>query len=127
MQNYCGEQKRDELLLSGLELMEHYEKDIAPYAYAANPHELMRLLEVFDILTVAQIILHACLARRQSCPKLEFYRLDDDGGEAKPFICISTDGEKILTREVPLDYAGDIKENYEKYNADYIAEKRKEA
>lgn len=127
MQNYCGEQKRDELLLSGLELMEHYEKDIVPHAYAANPHELMRLLEVFDILTVAKIILNACLARRQSCEKLEFFRLDDDGGEPKPFICISTDGEKIITREVPLDYAGDIKENYEKYNADYIEEKRKEA
>ncbi|MBR0136034.1 MAG: FAD-dependent oxidoreductase [Clostridia bacterium] len=127
MQNYCGEQKRDELLLSGLELMEHYEKDIVPHAYAANPHELMRLLEVFDILTVAKIILNACLARRQSCEKLEFFRLDDDGGEPKPFICISTDGKKIITREVPLDYAGDIKENYEKYNADYIEEKRKEA
>ena len=127
MQNYCGEQKRDELLKSGAELLAHYEKDIAPFAYAANPHELMRLLEVFDILTVAQIIINACLARHQSCPKLEFFRTDDDGGEARPFICIRTDGEKVLTRDVPLDYAGDIKENYEKHNADYIAEKAKEA
>lgn len=83
----------------------------------------MRLLEVFDILTVAQIILQACLARRESCEKLEFFRTDSCGGEMEPFICIRHDGEKVVRREVPLDYAGDVKENYEKYNRDYIAEK----
>lgn len=123
MQNYCGEVKRDELLLSGVELLERYEKNIVPTAYAANPHELMRLLEVFDILTVAQIILNSCLARKQSCKKLEFYRSDDNGENMAPFIVIKNNGEKILTREVPLDYAGNIKENYEKFNSDYIAEK----
>ena len=127
MQNYCGEQKRDELLLSGVELLNRYEKEIVPRTYAANPHELMRLLEVFDILTVAQIILQACLARHQTCPKLEFYRTDDDGKTMAPFICIHNDGEKVVAREVPLDYAGDIKENYEKHNQDYMAEKAKEA
>ena len=126
MQNYCGEIKRDELLLSGVELLEHYEKDIVPYAYAANPHELMRLLEVLDILTNAQLILQSCLARHQTCEKLEFYRSDDDGQEKAPFICIRTDGSRILTREVPLDYAGEIRSEYEKYNADYIAEKAEE-
>lgn len=123
MQNYCGEQKRDKLLLSGVELLERYEREAVPRAYAANPHELMRLLEVFDILTVAQIILQACLARRESCEKLEFFRTDSCGGEMEPFICIRHDGEKVVRREVPLDYAGDVKENYEKYNRDYIAEK----
>ena len=127
MQNYCGEQKRDELLLSGVELLNRYEKEIVPRTYAANPHELMRLLEVFDILTVAQIILQACLARHQTCPKLEFYRTDDDGKAMAPFICIHSDGEKVVAREVPLDYAGDIRENYEKHNQDYMAEKAKEA
>lgn len=126
MQNYCGEQKRDELLLSGVELLNRYEKEIVPRTYAANPHELMRLLEVFDILTVAQIILQACLARHQTCPKLEFYRTDDDGKAMAPFICIHNDGEKVVAREVPLDYAGDIRENYEKHNQDYMAEKTKE-
>lgn len=120
MQNYCGEIKRDELLQSGVELLSRYEKEIAPTAYAANPHELVRLLEVYDILTVSQIILQACLSRHQTCEKLEFYRSDDDGREKAPFIVIRNDGEKVLSREVPLDYAGDIKENYEKYNRDYI-------
>lgn len=123
MQNYCGEQKRDELLLSGVDLLEHYEKEIVLRAYAANPHELMRLLEVFDILTVSQVILQACLARHQTCEKLEFYRTDDDGGQKAPFICIRQENGRVIRREVPLDYAGDIKENYEKYNQDYIAER----
>lgn len=122
MQNYCGEMKRDELLNSGVELLARYEKEIVPNTYAANPHELTRLLEVFDILTVAQLILQACLARHQSCPKLEFYRSDDDGKQQAPFICIKYDGEKVVSREVPLDYAGDVKENYEKFNEDYIKE-----
>ena len=122
MQNYCAEQKRDELLLSGVELLERYQREVVPHCYAANPHELMRLLEVFDILTVAQMILQACLARRQSCEKLEFYRTDGEGA-MEPFICIRHDGEKVLRREVPLDYAGNIRENYEKYNQDYIAER----
>ena len=125
MQNYCGEIKRDELLLSGVELLKRYEKEIVPKAYAANPHELTRLLEVFDILTVSQIILQACLARHQTCEKLEFYRSDDDGKEKAPFICIRNDGEKVVAREVPLDYAGNIKENYEKNNEDYIRELEK--
>ena len=127
MQNYCAEQKRDELLLSGVELLSRYEREVVPHCRAANPHELMRLLEVFDILTVAQLILQACLARRQSCEKLEFYRTDGDGEPMAPFICIRRGGDgKVLRREVPLDYAGDIKENYEKYNRDYIAEKARE-
>ena len=126
MQNYCGEVKRDELLLSGVELLSHYEKDIAPFAYAANPHELMRLLEVFDILTVAQIILQACLARHQTCEKLEFYRSDDDGQEKAPFICIRQDGKSVLRREVPLNYAGDVRSQYEEYNQDYMVEKIEE-
>ena len=126
MQNYCAEQKRDELLLSGVELLKRYEQEVVPRCYAANPHELMRLLEVFDILTVSQLILQACLARRQTCEKLEFYRTDSDDRAMEPFICIRFDGKEVIRREVPLDYAGKIKENYEKYNQDYLAERPKE-
>jgi succinate dehydrogenase/fumarate reductase flavoprotein subunit len=120
MQNYCGEVRCDELLASGVEQLAYYQDEIVPQASAANPHELVRLLEVFDILTVAQIILQASLARKQSCKPLEFRRSDEDGQPAKPFIAIRSDGEKTLSREIPLDYAGDIRENYEKYNQAYI-------
>lgn len=126
MQNYCAEQKRDELLKAGADELARYERDAVPNASAENPHELMRLLEVEDILTVSRLIIEACLARKQSCPKLEFYRTDDDGQAMKPFIAIRSDGEKTVTREVPLDYAGDIEKNYERHNADYIEGRAKQ-
>ena len=106
--------------------MGRYQKEIVPAAYAANPHELVRLLEVFDILTVAEIILQASLERKQTCKKLEFYRSDDNGQPQRPFIVIRHDGKKLLSREVPLDYAGDIKENYEKQNPQYQMEMQNE-
>ena len=119
MQNYCAEQKRDELLLSGLELLGRYEREIVPQCAASNPHELMRLLEVFDILTVSQIILNACLARKSSAPKLEFFRTDDNG-ESAPFICIRQEDGQVRTREVALDYAGDLRSEYERHNQEDI-------
>ncbi|MBI9048752.1 MAG: FAD-binding protein [Anaerolineaceae bacterium] len=122
MQNYCSEIKCDELLNSGIEQLSRFERDIIPRTSAANPHELMRLLEVFDILTVAQIILQASLARKQNCKKLEFFRSDEDDQKQKPFIVIRHDGEKVIQKEVSLDYAGDIKMNYEKFNAEYVEE-----
>ena len=122
MRNFCAEVKCDELLNSGVEQLDRFQQEVLPQTCAANPHELTRLLEVFDILTVAQIILQASLARKQSCQKLEFYRADDDGQLQKPFIVIRYDGEKVVSREVPLDYAGDVQENYEKVNVGYIKE-----
>ena len=122
MQNYCAEVRCDELLNSGIEQLNRYQDEVVPAAYASNPHELMRLLEVFDILTVAQIILQASITRKQTCKKLEFYRSDDDGQPQKPFIVIRYDGQKVLSREIPLDYAGDIKQNYEKHNGEYLRE-----
>ena len=122
MQNYCAEVRCDELLNSGIEQLRRYQNEIVPAAYAANPHELTRLLEVFDILTVAEIILQASLERKQTCKKLEFFRSDDNGQPQRPFIVIRHDGEKLLSREVPLNYAGDIKENYEKQNPRYQME-----
>ncbi len=121
MQNYCSEIKRDELLLSGVEQLERYQQEVVPNTAATNPHELVRLLEVYNILTVSQLILQACLVRSGSCENLEFYRSDDDG-QFQPFLVIRHDGEKTLVREVPLDYAGDLKANYEKKNVDYRKE-----
>ena len=122
MRNYCGELKCDELLISGAELLMQYESEVVPGAYAANPHELVRLLEVFDILTVSQIIIEACLARKESCEQLEFIRTDGDGGNdnSERFIVIKRDGDRTVSRDVPLDYAGDLKVNYERYNRDYL-------
>ena len=122
MRLYCAETKCDGLLLTGRELLAQYQRDVVPTACAGNPHELARLLEVFDILTVAQIILEACLARKGNCEKLDFRRSDDAGTAPEPFIAIRYDGEKVISRNIPLDFAGDVRENYEKFNEEYVQE-----
>lgn len=122
MQNYCGEIKENNLLLTGLEILKDYEKNVIPNTSAANPHELVRLLEVYDILTVSKIIIHACLARKSSCSQLEFYRSDSLEKEEEAFILISQKNGVVLSKHIPLDFAGNIVENYIKYNSDYIKE-----
>ena len=113
MPNHCGEIKCDGLLRVGLEQLRQYETDALPRITASNPHELMRLLEVMDILTVAQLILHACLSRRRNCAPAQFYRSDGEAGEPEPFIAVRRTKTGAAAREIPLDFAGDLKQNYE--------------
>jgi succinate dehydrogenase/fumarate reductase flavoprotein subunit len=120
MRIYCGDVKRDALLYIGLEQLEEYARDVLPRTFAYNPHELTRLLEAFDILTVSELILHASLARRKSCPPLFFERGDEAGGEAdEGFIAIRQQNGKVLKEELPMEFWGDMKSNYAGHNADY--------
>ena len=123
MQNYCGETKYDDLLKIGLQRLEEYEEKIVPQTFAYNPHELVRLLEVFDILTVSQIILQASLARKNSSEPLCFYRGDNRHFETekeKKLIILKKSGNQVVARSESTDFFGDLKENYEKHNAEYI-------
>jgi succinate dehydrogenase/fumarate reductase flavoprotein subunit len=125
MQNYCGGVKCDALLLEGLDLLQSFEKEIVPSLYAANPHDLMRTHEVLDILTVAQMVLHASLARKSSSEPLCFVRSDYpemDPEQDRKHIVIHQENGKTVMREVPLDFFGDLEEEYEKRNAEYIRE-----
>lgn len=127
MQNYCGDAKSDDLLNSGLKILINYEKDVVPATFAYNPHELMRLLEVFDILTVSQIIIYASLARKSSSKVLCFNRIDNELEETendKRLITLRLAENKVVLDEKPLDFYGDLKENYEKYNRDYSGGKQ---
>jgi succinate dehydrogenase/fumarate reductase flavoprotein subunit len=126
MQNYCGDVKRDELLNMGLLRLKEYEKEVIPNVYAYNPHELVRLLEVFDILTVSQIILHSCIVRKTSSKSLCFNRGDSDTDELnkdKRLITVKLVNNTVVIDEKPLAFFGNLKENYEKYNQDYIGGK----
>jgi succinate dehydrogenase/fumarate reductase flavoprotein subunit len=121
MQNYCGDIKCYELLNIGLARLQEFEKQVVPATYAYNPHELVRLLEVFDILTVSQMILYSCLARKTSSKSLCFNRSDsDDTDKDKILITIKQDNNRVVIGKKPLDYFDNLKENYEKYNQDYI-------
>ena len=125
MQNYCGGVKCDDLLKEGLDLLESFEKDIVPQISCENPHELMRAHVVFGILDVAKLILHACIARKSSSAPLFFQRSDYpqmDPEEDKRIITIRQENGKIIEGSVPLGYFGNLKEEYEKRNQEYIEE-----
>ena len=123
MQTYCGAVKCEELLREGLDLLESYERDAVPQLSCANPHELMRTHEVLDILEVAKLILNACLLRKSSSVPLCFERSDypqKDPQEDRKFITIRQENGRIVRGEVSHRYFGDIEEEYERRNADYM-------
>jgi succinate dehydrogenase/fumarate reductase flavoprotein subunit len=127
MRNYCGEIKNNELLNIGLELLAEYEDRIVPETYAYNPHELVRLLEVFDILTVSRIILNACLARKSNSKPLRFMKYYNSGSEnedSEMLITLKQYDNRVVINKLPVDFFGDLKENYEKHNKEYLAGKQ---
>ena len=124
MKNYCGEIKHDELLRIGLAQITDYEMNILSETYAYNPHELVRLLEVFDILSVSKIILNSCLRRKASSKPLCFLKYNSrENSDERKLITIRQLNNEIITRELNIDFFGDLNENYEKHNTKYIDEK----
>jgi succinate dehydrogenase/fumarate reductase flavoprotein subunit len=120
MQLYCGSPKHEVTLVQGLALLEEYEKEQVPQLLCENPHDLMRALEVVDILTVSKLILHACLQRRSSSRALCFERVDFpevDPEQDRRFILVRNEGGTVKSRELPLDFHGDLAENYARHNA----------
>lgn len=123
MQNYCGGVRCEALLLEGIDLLELFEREMVPRLVADNPHDLMRIHEVLDILTVSQIVLQASLARKSSSEPLFFRRSDYpemDPEADRHHIAIRMEDGQVKTRSVPLDYFGDLQTEYEARNADYI-------
>ena len=116
MQDYCGELKSEELLQIGLKWFDELEAGEAATAYARNPHELARLLEVFNIITNGRMILEACRARKASNPFLGFTRSDYpeiDPPEWSKWVTIRLNDGSVKAGELPLDYYGDLKTSYE--------------
>jgi len=116
MQNYCGELKHEELLKIGLITFAEIEENEAATLYADNPHKLTRALDVLDILTCDQIILHACLARKASSEVLSFSRTDYpemDPPEWHKWIVIRQDKGEVKTGEMPIDFYEPLQDNYE--------------
>ena len=112
-----------DLLKEGLDLLESYERDKVPQLSAVTPHDLMRTHEVLDILEVAKLILNACLMRESSSAPLCFERSDYpemDPEKDRHFITIRMEDGKPVKGIVEHDYFGNLKEEYEKRNQDYI-------
>jgi succinate dehydrogenase/fumarate reductase flavoprotein subunit len=129
MQNYCGAVKSDDLLNEGLKALQDLKENEAAALYARNPHDLLRAQEVLNILTNAELVMHSCMARKASSQQLQFQRLDYpamDPPEWHKFITVWRDEAGVRTGELPIDYYGDLTENYERHNPDYISSTSKE-
>ncbi len=127
MQNYCGEVKSGELLRTGLKLLKNIAREEASELYARNPHDLVRSMEVLNILTNAEIILHSCLARQASSKHLHFMRMDYpeiDPIEWHRFVTVKLKNGDVEIGTRALDYYGSLVESYKKHNQDYLKEKK---
>ena len=74
------------------------------------------------MLTHAQMVLIASLARKASSAPLNFFRIDYpevDPPEWNKYVTIKQENGNVKTGELPLNYWGDMKSNYEAHNQDY--------
>jgi succinate dehydrogenase/fumarate reductase flavoprotein subunit len=122
MQWFCAEYKTERLLKMGLESLDEIEQRWVPHLYASDPHKLLRGMEDSSILNYARAILLSSLARKASTKWLDFHRIDYpqmDPPEWNKLTTIKLEDNKPVSGERPLNYAGDLKQNYEAHNRDY--------
>ncbi len=116
MQDYCGPVKNEQLLNLGLKWLDEIKEGEAAELYARNPHELMRALEVLNIHTLGEMVIHASLARKATNARLGFERSDypeKDPPEWRKWITTRQTDGKVKVDELPLNFWGPLKENYE--------------
>jgi succinate dehydrogenase/fumarate reductase flavoprotein subunit len=107
MQDYCGQYKTEETLQAGLRLLQELRESEASTAYAANPHELARVVECQSLITAGEAVIHASLARQASSKLLNFVRLDYpsvDPPEWRKLLPIKLVDDQVIVGELPLDY-----------------------
>jgi succinate dehydrogenase/fumarate reductase flavoprotein subunit len=122
MQYFCSEYKTERLLKMGLDALNELEEVYVPKLYALDPHKLMRSIEDLSMLQHAKTTIIASLARKASSVGLNFNRIDYpevDPDEWDKYISISLRNNKVQERSVPMDFWGNLKENYEARNRDY--------
>ncbi len=123
MQNYCGGVKNDALLSLGLQSIQELRERMLPEVSAANPHELVRLHEVSDILDVSELILQACMFRTADSAPLYFERSDaraENAALEDGFITIRREGGRAVKGFVPHTYAGDMLKGFEKHRGGLV-------
>ncbi len=122
LQNYCGGLRNEDLMMTGLKWIRDLKEKEFKKTYAGNPHILLRVLETYNILTVDEIILQACLTRKASSEPLGHIRQDYpemEPPEWHKFITIKQVEGAIRTGDLPIGFWGRLAENYEAHNPDY--------
>ncbi|MFC1639477.1 FAD-dependent oxidoreductase [Gemmatimonadota bacterium] len=127
MQDHCGATKSENLLRAGIGKLRDLRTNDVQQLSCHNPHDLVRSLEVLNVLTNAELVLNACLARKASAKYLLFDRSDypeRDPPDWHKFVTVKLEDSAVKEGHKPIDYYGDLKTAYEARNEDYIAEKR---
>ncbi len=117
MQDYCGDYKNKEVLDMGLWWLGSIRENELAKTVAANPHELGRTLGAEVRLSVCEIILQHCLARKCSTRALNFERLDYPE-ESDVVLTLCQKEGKIEAEELPEDIytrEGTYRACYEKH------------
>jgi len=118
MQHYCGDTKSDERLKLGLLWMDELRRGEAKALYARNPHELVRCLEIYCLLDWCEAVLHQSLARKSSNSWMHLIRTDypeNDPPQWRKWITTKLLGGEVKTRDLPMDFWGDLEANYKKH------------
>lgn len=119
MQEHCGAVKSNDLLRAGLRALDDLRQSDAAAIEARTPRELARVLEVESILTNAELVLHACLARRASSIELQFTHLDYPDVDPPAwyrFVTVRHTGDGVEEGSLPIDYYGSLPEQYERHS-----------
>ena len=119
MQDYCGAMKSETMLRLGVKWFEEIESGEAASAYARNPHELVRVLEVLNIITNGEMIMEGCRARKagNADAGLHQVRLSRD----EPCRLAASGSRSGWTEaksrpaDCPLDYHGDFREELQEH------------
>jgi succinate dehydrogenase/fumarate reductase flavoprotein subunit len=122
MQWFCAEYKTEHILNMGLDSLREIQEEYVPKLYALDPHKLTRSLEDLNLLAHGQVMMAAALERKASSRPLNFFRIDYpeiDPPEWTKFITVRQEDGKVKTNDYPIDYFGNLKENYEARNRDY--------
>jgi succinate dehydrogenase/fumarate reductase flavoprotein subunit len=122
MQYFVSEFKTERLLKMGLEEIERLEAESVPLLFAHDPHKLARSIEDLSMIEHAKIIIKASLARKASSMNMGFKRIDYpelDPEEWNKFLTIKQENNQVQTGELPQNFWGDMKQQYEAHNKDY--------
>jgi succinate dehydrogenase/fumarate reductase flavoprotein subunit len=102
--HYAGNARTDKVLKRGIERLEDIRKNAS--FKAANPHELLRCLEVQSVMDNAEMVMHASRERRESRPApFGFFRTDypqQDDAKWLTFLALVRSGDKFEFTKVPI-------------------------
>ncbi|HBY95904.1 MAG: FAD-binding protein [Ardenticatenaceae bacterium] len=103
--HYVGIRKSEPQLRRGLEVLHDVTETFGPQVAVTNPHELMRYLELQNIIQVAEILFEASLFREESRIIPSHWRIDfpnqDDENWKLAVIAQQADDRLLLTAEHP--------------------------